>query len=79
MSKMYTAAVVGAGMGGKLSMRGLTASGRFELVAVADLREEARGEAEAMHPGLRTFADHRAMFEQRPTDVVCVSTWPLGV
>ena len=27
-------------------------------------------------PGIRTFADHREMFEHAPTDVVCVSTWP---
>ena len=76
MARTYTASVVGAGSGGTLSMRGLTASDRFELVAVADLREDARDAAEEKSPGIRTFSDHGDMFSQRPTDVVCVSTWP---
>jgi len=76
LTKIYTAAVVGAGSGGKLSLKGLAASARFELVAVADLSETARNEASALYPGLRTFAEHRTMFAECPTDVVCVSTWP---
>ncbi len=76
MAETYTASVVGAGMGGKGSMRALAASERFELVAVADLKAEARGEVEAAHPGVRAFPDHGEMFSTCPTDVVCVSTWP---
>jgi predicted dehydrogenase len=76
MSKPYTAVVVGAGMGGKLSMAGLAASDRFELVGVADWRAEARREAESRYPGLHTFANHTEMFTQCQPDVVCVSTWP---
>ena len=72
----YTAAVVGAGSGGKLSMEALAASPRFELVAVTDWSEEARQAAQALYPGIRAFADHREMFAACPTDVVCVSTWP---
>ncbi|MCE7981628.1 MAG: hypothetical protein DYG89_10570 [Caldilinea sp. CFX5] len=49
MTKIYTAAVIGAGMGGKLSMKAAAASDRFHLVAVADWREEARREAEALY------------------------------
>ena len=37
MSHQYTAAVIGAGAGGKASMAALSASPRFNLVAVADL------------------------------------------
>lgn len=76
MAKRYTASVVGAGTGGRLSLRALSASDRFELVAVADISAQARAAAEAAFPGIDAFADHRAMFAQRPTDVVCVSTWP---
>jgi predicted dehydrogenase len=76
MSKTYTAAVIGAGTGGRLSMRALAASERFELVAVADIRPEARREAEGAFPGVRTYASHRELFAESPTDVVCVATWP---
>jgi predicted dehydrogenase len=57
-------------------MKGLAASERFELVAVADLREKARREAEASYPGIRTFASHEEMFAHCQPDIVCVSTWP---
>lgn len=76
MTKIYRAAVIGAGSGGKLSMKAAAASKRFELVAVADWREEARREAEALYPGIRTFATHQELFAAAPVDVVCVSTWP---
>jgi len=76
MSNIYTAAVVGAGSGGKLSLKGLAASDRFQLKAVTDLREEVRREVETLYPGVRTFATHQEMFAHCPTDVVCVSTWP---
>jgi len=76
MSKSYTAAVVGAGMGGKLSLAALAASDRFELVGVADLREEVRREVEQRYPGAPTFANHADMFNHCRPEVVCVSTWP---
>lgn len=76
MTKIYRAAVIGAGMGGKLSMKAAYASERFQLVAVADWREETRREAETLYPGIRTFANHQELFAATPVDVVCVSTWP---
>lgn len=76
MAKTYTVAVIGAGSGGKLSMKGAAASERFQLVAVADWRDEARREAEALYPDIRTFATHQELFAAMPVDVVCVSTWP---
>ena len=75
MSKL-TASVVGGGSGGKLSLRALHDSDRFELVAVADLKPEVCQELAARYPGLRTFASHQEMFATCPTDVVCVSTYP---
>lgn len=71
-----TAAVVGGGMGGLLSMRGLAASERYHLVAATDLRPEVCRTLRETFPGLRTFSRHQDMLEQCPTDVVCVSTWP---
>lgn len=76
MTEHYTVAVIGAGMGGKLSMKAAVASARFQLVAVADWREEARQEAETLYPGIRTFASHEELLAAIPVDVVCVSTWP---
>ena len=75
-SRVYRVAVIGAGSGGKLSMKGAAASSRYELVAIADLRAEARAVAEAEFPGIQTFADHRALLDACELDVVCVSTWP---
>ena len=76
MAPVYTAAVVGAGRGGKGSMAALSASPRFRLVAVADIQEEARAAARELYPGIRTYESHAEMFADRPTDIVCVSTWP---
>lgn len=76
MTIRYTAAVVGGGMGGKLSLAALHASERFDLVAAADLRADVRAELAQLYPGLHTFASHQAMFDAISTDVVCVSTYP---
>ena len=76
MSRQYTAAVIGAGAGGKASMAALSASPRFSLVAVADIHAEARMAVQQLYPGVRTFPDHAELFAACPTDIVCVSTWP---
>jgi predicted dehydrogenase len=76
MTSVYTASVVGAGMGGQLSIKALTTSDRFRLVAVTDLREAVRREVAVQAPGACTFATHQAMFAECPTDVVCIATWP---
>src|SRR5208283_2005991 len=75
-SRQLTASVVGAGVGGHLSMRGLAHSERFRLVAAADLRAEALARVETAYPGVCTFTDYRTMFADCPTDVVCISTYP---
>ncbi|MDR1283091.1 MAG: Gfo/Idh/MocA family oxidoreductase [Opitutaceae bacterium] len=72
----YTAAVVGGGSGGGLSMEALTASPRFKLLAAADLREDVRQKLARQYPGIRTYATHVEMFHECPTDVVTVSTFP---
>ena len=72
----YTASVVGGGSGGKLSLAGLAQSNRFDLIAVADLRDDVRSDLLARYPDIRTYGSHERMFADCPTDVVCVSTWP---
>jgi predicted dehydrogenase len=76
MSKVYRAAVIGAGSGGKLSIAALAASPHYELAAVADLSATARGQVESLYPTVQTFATHGELFATVPVDVVCVSTWP---
>ena len=75
MPEKLTACVVGGGSGGRLSMDALVASDRFELLAAADISEDARAALQKDYPGIKTFATHQEMFAQCPTDVVCVSTW----
>jgi predicted dehydrogenase len=62
--------------GAELSLSALYESERYDLVAVADLKEETRNEICEMFPGIRAFASYEEMFRECPTDVVCVSTWP---
>jgi predicted dehydrogenase len=76
MVQVYRAAVVGAGAGGTLSMRALDASERFQLVAVADISDEALARAREAFPGVETYRDHQDMISAHELDVVCVSTWP---
>jgi predicted dehydrogenase len=74
--RRYTAAVVGAGTGGRLSLDALAASDRYDLLAVADIHPQARQSAAERYPGARVYADHTEMLARCPTDIVCVSTWP---
>lgn len=76
MNTKLTAAVVGGGQGGKLSLAALHDSENYHLVAVADLRPEARQALAQEFPGLKTFATVEEMLTEAPTDVVCVSTYP---
>jgi predicted dehydrogenase len=75
MPPTYTAAVIGGGSGGQLSLAALAASSRFELVALADLRAEVRSAMAARYPGLRTFATHQELLAACPIDVLCVATY----
>ena len=71
---MLTASVIGAGMGGSLSLAGLAASPHFKLLAVADTAPIALARAQQQYPHLHCFRDAEGMLERVPTDVVCVST-----
>ena len=74
--KRVTASVVGGGMGGKLSLDALVASGRYELLGAADLREDVRQDLAQRYPGISVCASYQEILAVCPTDVVCVSTWP---
>ena len=63
-------------MGGRLSMKGLLDSDRFELVAVADINRDVLRELGEHFPGVTLYPSHEEMFAGCPTDVVCVSTYP---
>jgi predicted dehydrogenase len=71
----FSASVIGGGVGGRLSLTALTNSPCFNLVAVADIRPEARHSLQRDFPGLQIFASHEEMLARCPTDVVCVSTY----
>jgi predicted dehydrogenase len=75
-SAKLRAAVVGGGMGGRLSLDALQNSPFYDLIAAADLRSDVRAALEERYPGLRTFDSHEAMFAAAPLDVVCVATFP---
>ena len=62
----YTASVVGGGMGGKLSLDALQASGRYDLLAAADLRADVRRALAERYPGIRST----------PTTAPCSPTAP---
>lgn len=74
--KVYSASVIGGGMGGKLSMNALVASPHFRLMAMADLRADVREELHQLNPDIKLYASHQELFADCPTDVVCVSTFP---
>ena len=77
MKDIYSVAVVGAGSGGRLSMKAAAASERFALKAVADVSEAARRDVEAQFPGVSNVCrSRRRCFGNVPTDVVVVATWP---
>ncbi|MCE5258742.1 MAG: Gfo/Idh/MocA family oxidoreductase [Chloroflexi bacterium] len=74
--QVYTASVIGGGMGGRLSMNALVVSPRFRLIAMADLRADVRKHLYEMNPNIKLYASHKDLFADCPTDVVCVSTFP---
>lgn len=76
MGETLSAAVIGAGAGGTLSIDALLASDDFTLVAVADMSEAALARIREKTGGaVATYTSAEEMFAQSPTDVVCVSTY----
>jgi predicted dehydrogenase len=76
VSDRLTVTVVGAGAGGTLSIDALIASARYDLLAVADLGEAGRQRVtDKTNGAVATFESYQQMFDECPSDVVCISTW----
>lgn len=71
---MLSAAVIGCGHGGGLSLDALQKSDRYELVAAVDSSETALQDIAARFPGIRPFTDYNDMLAECGPDVVCVAT-----
>lgn len=74
--KKFTASVVGGGSGGNLSIKALMNSSRFKLKAVADLNPAVCKKIKESYPDVKTFTNYSKMFNECPTNIVCVSTFP---
>src|SRR3954447_2409054 len=74
MSDRYRVAIVGCGGMGGSHAKAWKANSRAELVAVADMSEEA---AKRLGDplGLPAYADYRQMLRDQRPDIVSVTTW----
>lgn len=71
-----SAAVVGTGAGGMLSVRALINSPEYDLVAVADVSPVARERFQAeFGDNIAFYTSADDLLDKSPTDVVCVSTY----
>jgi predicted dehydrogenase len=75
----YRVALLGLGSIARAHLRGYQAAGnatRGEIVAGADVSEEARARFAAEVATARTYADFQELLERERPDVVSVCTWP---
>jgi predicted dehydrogenase len=68
--------LAGYGYWGRNLARNVVAAKGTELVAVADPNEAARAAARASLPGVRVFADYRAMLDDDAVEAVILATAP---
>ncbi len=71
---MLTAAVIGCGFGGRLSLDALQESVHYQTVAASDPSAIARGKTADRFPGLELYDDHRELLSRHSVDVVCIAT-----
>lgn len=79
MTNTWRVGVIGCGGMARNHIFGYLASGRFEVVALADLNESAMEEVNqrfAITP--KHYTDARAMLDNEALDVVSVGTWHTG-
>lgn len=88
MAQQFRVAIIGCGRGwneegrtgsgmAHLHARGYVASGRAQLIALADIvAENARAFAERHAPSAKLFTDYRRMLAEVRPDVVSICTWP---
>ncbi len=79
MPTKLRAAVIGVGSIGGSHIQGYLDSGRFEVVALADLSAEAMAEkSESFGIAPAQYSDARQMMEEVRPDVVSICTWHKG-
>lgn len=69
-----TAAVIGGGRGGRLSLDALAASQRYALRAVAEPNPAARRALADDYPGISIHEDFTRLIEAAPAEVLCIAT-----
>lgn len=78
-TKTYRAAIVGLGAISRAHLRGYRAAEnatRIQVVAGADISDEARARFTAESGVERTHADYRELLERERPDVLSICTWP---
>jgi len=79
MPTKLRAAIIGAGSIGGAHIQGYLDTGRFDVVALADLNAEAMAEANKLYDIAPVhYLDARQMMEEVQPDVVSVCTWHKG-
>jgi predicted dehydrogenase len=76
MAKVGKVGIVGGGIFGQWHLKAFTQlqnEGKVELVALADLKEDARSRV-AREYGIKTYADYREMIEKEKLDAISVVT-----
>ena len=77
MTGMYRAGIIGCGGIARAHLMGYQGVANAEVVAAADISEEARARFQEQVPGATMYADYRQMLaEEASLDIVSVCTWP---
>ena len=75
METTYRAAIIGCGRISGAHAKAFAQSGRYRLVAAADIRDEAAKSYAEQHGVPKTYSDYRLMLAEERPDVVVVATW----
>lgn len=72
----FRVAIIGTGHVAHLHANAYRASGKAEIVAVADVNDEVRAAFQKEYGIPNTYGDYRAMLDSECPDVVSVCVWP---
>ncbi len=76
MSTTYRAGIIGCGGIARAHLMGYQGVPATEVVAAADISEEARDRFKEQVPGATMYADYHDMLADASLDIVSVCTWP---
>jgi predicted dehydrogenase len=76
MSTTYRAGIIGCGGIARAHLMGYQGVPATEVVAAADISEEARDRFKDQVPGITTYADYHDMLANAALDLVSICTWP---